>query len=146
MHPPPTSTALARPSLAHRRWRAHRLVLALTARLAGPCLWVSGTCRVHVAGDVARPAVVVSDADPPIDGVLHAVQARLIVQFADGVAPATWRVAGADMAWRLHRHSAEVTDGAGTSVVAAPCRLAAPVLRRPMLWPLPEDVKLPGEL
>lgn len=138
MHPPPTSTGLARPSVAHRRWRTHRLVLALTARLADPRLWVSGTCRVHVSGGTARPAVVISDADPPVDGVLEAARARLIVQLDDGVAPATWRVAGADLAWRLHPHSAEVTDAAGTRVIAAPCRLSAPVLARPMLWPLPD--------
>lgn len=139
MPPPPTWTSLARPSVAHRRWRTHRLVLALSARLADPGLWVSGTCRVHVVGGVARPGIVVTDADPPVDGVLDADRARLIVQFDDGVAPATWCLAGADVAWRLHRHRAEVTDAAGSRVVAAPCHLPAPVLVRPMPWPLPDD-------
>lgn len=144
MHPPPTWTSLARPSVAHRRWRTHRLVLALSARLADPGLWASGTCRVHVGGDVPRPAIVVTDADPPVDGVLDAGRARLLVQFDDGVAPATWCLAGADVAWRLHRHSAEVTDEAGTRVLAAPCHLPAPVLARPMPWPLPDDADPQG--
>ncbi|PSO47400.1 MAG: hypothetical protein BRC32_04620 [Actinobacteria bacterium QS_8_72_14] len=136
---------MARPSVAHRRWRIHRVVLALSVRLAGPSLWVSGTCGVRVAGSITRRVVVATDAAPPVDGVLAASQARLVVQFQDGPAPATWRVAGAEMAWQLHRDRVEIVDEAGTRVVRVPCSLEAPVLAHPMPWPLPAEGQAPPE-
>lgn len=139
MHPPPTPAALARPSVAHRRWRTHRVVLALAARLAGPSLWVSGTCHVRAGGVLTRPVVIASDADPPVDGVLDPGHIRLVVQFPQGLTPAEWRMAGADVAWRLHEDRVEIADRDGTRAVAAPCRLFAPVLARAMPWPLPTE-------
>lgn len=130
--------AMARPSVAHRRWRAHRVVLAIADRLTQPRLWVSGACRLRLAGGAVQPLAVVSDADPPVDGVLDAACARLVVQAAgDARPPAVWRAAGADAVWRLHPDRAEITDADGPRTLLAPCRLTAGVLARPLPWPLP---------
>jgi hypothetical protein len=137
MHPAPTPSSMARPSVAHRRWRAHRVVLALADRLADPGLWASGACRLRLAGRLVRPLAVVSDAEPPVDGVLEAAHARLVVQAAgDGRAPSAFRAAGAEAVWRVHPAGVEVCDATGTRALAAPCRLSAAVLARPLPWPL----------
>lgn len=136
--PPPTPSSMARPSVAHRRWRVHRVVLAIADRRAHPGLWASGACRLRLAGRLVRPLAVVSDVEPPVDGVLEAAHARLVVLAAgDARPPSAFRTAGADAVWRLHPAGAEVCDAAGTRALTAPCHLPAAVLARPLPWPLP---------
>lgn len=134
---PPRPTTLAHPSVAHRHWRLHRMALALADRLADPHLWASGSCWVRLDGVLVRPLAVVSDADPPVDGVVAAAQVRLLAQTDLAVQPGRWRAAGVDVTWRLQPHRAEVADAGGTRALAAPCQLAAPVLTRSLPWPLP---------
>jgi hypothetical protein len=38
--------------------------------------------------------------------------------------------------WRVHPAGVEVCDATGTRALAAPCRLSAAVLARPLPWPL----------
>lgn len=134
---PPKPTTLAHPSVAHHRWRLHRMALALADRLADAHLWASGTCWVRLDGALVRPLAVVSDADPPVDGVVAAAQVRLVVQTDLAVEPARWHAAGVDVTWRLQPHGAEVADAGRTRTLAVPCRLSASVLTRPLPWPLP---------
>lgn len=145
MFPPPRPTALAHPSVAHRRWRLHRMALALADRLADPGLWASGACWVRLDGAVVRPMAVVSDADPPVDGVVDVAEVRLVVQTDVPVEPAQWHAGGVDVTWRLSPRWAEVADAGGTRTLTVPCQLSAPVLTRPLPWPLPlEPAPRPG--
>ncbi len=134
---PPRPTTLAHPSVAHRRWRLHRMALALADRLADPRLWASGACWVRLDGVLVRPLAVVSDADPPVDGVVAAARVRLVVQTDLAVEPGRWHAAGVDVTWRLRPDRAEAADAGGTRTLATPCQLSAPVLARPLPWPLP---------
>lgn len=138
-HPPPTAGA----SLSHRRWRAHRLVLALSDTLAHDRRWASAACGVLVAGRVCAPAAVVAEGDPPHDGVLRRPP-LLVVELDDlGLDVAAWRRAGVAAAWRLGHDRAEVADEDGVRSVAVPGQLQAPAAGVTLRWPLPVDRRRP---
>lgn len=135
---PPKPTTLAHPSVAHRRWWVHRFALALADRLTDPGLWASGACWVRLDGETVCPLAIVSDEEPPAEGVVDAAEVRLVVQRgAGGVPPARWHAGGVETTWRLQPRGAEIADAAGARTLVAPCRLDAPVLARPLPWPLP---------
>lgn len=145
MRSPPKPTTLVHPSVAHRRWRSHRVALALSGRLADTRLWASGACGVRLDGRVVRPLAVVSDAEPPVDGVVTAADVCLVVQTDTPVEPARWHAAGVDVTWSLGPRRVEMADADGVRTLTVPCQLSAPVLARPLPWPLAlEPAPRPG--
>lgn len=137
MGPLLTPPSLAGPSVAHRRWLGHRLMLALAASIHDDRRWASAACGVRVAGGVRRPTALVADGEPPGDGVLARLP-LLVVELGDaGEDPVAWHAAGVPAAWRLRDEVAEVVDERGRSVVALPGELCAAAAGVRLAWPLP---------